>query len=219
MPNFPAVPTVAPDDLRARLVGRLVVLEPLAAVHEPGLRAAATDVEMFRWMGIDVASSADAMHEWLAGAIRDADAGREVPFAIVAADSGAVLGTTRFMSLALEHLVAEIGWTWVTRPAWGTGVNVETKLLLLGHAFESAGLRRVEFKTDSRNERSRGALTALGARFEGVFRKHRVLPDGGERDSAYYSVIDDEWPAVKRGLIARLDGGDSDGSISDSVSA
>jgi RimJ/RimL family protein N-acetyltransferase len=127
-----------------------------------------------------------------------------VPFAIRDATTGTVLGTTRFLSLQLDHLVAEIGWTWYARPAWGTGVNVETKLLLLGHAFEAVGLRRVEFKTDARNERSRGALIALGAQFEGVFRKHRVLPGGAVRDSAYYSVIDDEWPAVRARLRGRL---------------
>ncbi len=205
MSRAPSIPLVTAADLRARLPGRRVVLEPLTAAHEPGLLAAATDADMFRWMPVDVASSADALHEWVATALRDAGDGLEVPFAIVSADTAAVLGTTRFLSLALQHLVAEIGWTWVTRDAWGTGVNVEAKLLLLTHAFESVGLRRVEFKTDARNERSRGALTALGAQYEGTFRKHRVLPGGGVRDSAYFSVIDDDWPAVKRGLTARLD--------------
>ena len=217
MVSSPLVPQLTAADLRGRLAGHVVVLEPLAPAHEPGLIAAASDPEMFRWMGIDIGSSTDAMREWLATAQRDAQRGVEVPYAILAASSGTVLGTTRFMSLALEHLVAEIGWTWVTRSAWGTGANAETKLLLLTHAFETVGLRRVEFKTDSRNERSRGALDALGARFEGVFRKHRVLPGGGVRDSAYYSVIDDEWPAVRRGLLARLDAFDSGGPIADSV--
>jgi RimJ/RimL family protein N-acetyltransferase len=104
----------------------------------------------------------------------------------------------------LEHLRVEIGWTWVTRGAWGSGVNVETKLLLLSHAFERVGLRRVEFKTDARNQRSRGALLALGATFEGILRKHMVVREGGARDSAYYSVIDDEWPEVKAHLESRL---------------
>jgi N-acetyltransferase len=133
-----------------------------------------------------------------------AQAGREVPYTILDRKTSEVLGSTRFLDLRLEHLRAEIGWTWVTRGAWRSGVNVETKLLLLGHAFESAGLRRVEFKTDARNERSRSALLALGAQFEGIFRKHMVVRDGGPRDSAYYSVIDDDWPAVKRALQARL---------------
>jgi RimJ/RimL family protein N-acetyltransferase len=191
-------------DLRGRFVGRRVVVEPLAAAHEPGLVQAAVDAEMFQWMPVDMASSPDALHEWVGTTLASARAGREVPYTILARDSSRVLGSTRFLDLRLEHLRAEIGWTWVTREAWGGGVNVETKLLLLEHAFERAGLRRVEFKTDARNERSRRALTALGAQFEGIFRKHMVARDGDPRDSAYYSVIDDDWPAVKQGLQARL---------------
>jgi RimJ/RimL family protein N-acetyltransferase len=199
----PASPPVAAD-LRGRFTGRLVVVEPLAAEHEPGLRAAATDPEMFAWMPVDMAASHEALRDWLNTTLASAQQGREVPYAIVSAESGAVLGTTRFLELRLEHLRVEIGWTWVTRSAWATGVNVETKLLLLEHAFDRVGLRRVEFKTDARNERSRGALLALGASFEGILRKHMVVRNGGERDSAYYSVIDDEWPELKDRLRSRL---------------
>ena len=196
-------PSVA--DLRGRFKGDRVVVEPLAAEHEAGLVAAAGDPDMFAWMPVDMASSREALHDWLTTTLATARAGREVPYAIVSARTGEVLGSTRFMEIRLEHLRAEIGWTWVARPAWSTGVNIETKLLLLGHAFETAGLRRVEFKTDARNERSRGALLALGATFEGILRKHMVVRDGGERDSAYYSVIDDDWPAVRRRLRGRLE--------------
>ena len=199
------LPLLATADLRGTFAGRLVRVEPLAAEHEPGLIEAAGDPEMFAWMPVDMASSRDALHEWLITTLAAAREGSTVPYAIVAADSDRVLGSTRFLELRFEHLRAEIGWTWVTRSAWSTGVNVETKLLLLEHAFERVGLRRVEFKTDARNERSRGALLALGATFEGILRKHMVVRDGGERDSAYYSVIDDEWPAVKRHLAERLD--------------
>jgi RimJ/RimL family protein N-acetyltransferase len=197
-----AVPT--PADLSETFSGRLVRVEPLGAEHEAGLIDAAGDPDMFAWMPVDMASSRDALHEWLTSTLAEASAGTVVPFAIVGADTGHVLGSTRFLELRFEHLRAEIGWTWVTRSAWGTGVNVETKLLLLEHAFERVGLRRVEFKTDARNERSRGALLALGATFEGILRKHMVVRDGGPRDSAYYSVIDDEWPVVKAHLLKRL---------------
>ncbi len=159
---------------------------------------------MFAWMPVDMASSDDALTAWLTDSLALARDGAAVPYAILAADSGRVLGSTRFLELRFEHLRAEIGWSWVTRPAWGTGVNVETKLLLLEHAFERVGLRRVEFKTDARNERSRGALLALGATFEGILRTHMVVRDAGRRDSAYFSVIDEEWPAVKRSLQSRL---------------
>ncbi len=197
------IPTVSPDDLRARLSGRRVVVQPLAAGDLDGLAAAAGDADMFRWMGVDLHDPA-VLRAWLDTALTAAGRGLEVPFVVRGADDGRVLGTTRFLSLQLDHLGAEIGWTWYARPTWGSGVNVETKLLLLRHAFETVGLRRVEFKTDARNEHSRGAILALGARFEGIFRKHRVLPGGGVRDSAYFSVIDDEWPAVRARLTERL---------------
>jgi RimJ/RimL family protein N-acetyltransferase len=200
-----SVPQIVAADLRVRLNGTLVTIEPLAADHVDGLDAIATDGEMFRWIGVDISERA-ALEEWLGLALEHAESGLEVPLTVRSASSGEIVGTTRFLGLQLDHLVAEIGWTWYSRAVWGTGINVETKLLLLGHAFETAGLRRVEFKTDSRNERSRGALTALGAQYEGTFRKHRVLPGGEVRHSAYYSVIDDEWPAVRAGLRQRLEG-------------
>jgi RimJ/RimL family protein N-acetyltransferase len=202
-PSPPSPPTAA--DLNGRFTGEFVIVEPLTAEHERGLWAAASDPGMFAWMPTDLASSRQALRHWLGTSLAAAEEGREVPFAILGADSGTVLGSTRFLEIRVEHLRVEIGWTWVTRDAWATGVNVETKLLLLGHAFEHAGVRRIEFKTDSRNERSRRALLALGAKFEGILRKHMVVRDGGGRDSAYYSVIDDEWPALKRSLQSRLD--------------
>ena len=193
-------------DLSAQLVGDLAIVEPLSAEHEAGLIEAAGDrPELFQWMPVDMASSCDALRDWLSASLRSAAAGTDVPFAIRSAASGRVVGSTRFQELRLEHLRAEIGWTWLGRPAWSTGINVETKLMLLTHAFEHVGLRRVEFKTDARNERSRGALLALGAQFEGILRKHMVTRDGGPRDSAYYSVIDDDWPALRERLRARLD--------------
>ena len=104
------------------------------------------------------------------------------------------------MNVVLEHRRVEIGWTWVA-PGWQrTGANREAKLLMLGHAFDTLGCRRVEFKTDSLNEPSRTALLGIGAQFEGIFRNHMVMPEGRMRHSAYYSVIDEEWPAVRAGL-------------------
>jgi RimJ/RimL family protein N-acetyltransferase len=197
-------PRFTAADLREIRRGELVRLEPLAAEHEAGLIEAASDRDMFDWMPVDMASSPGALREWLSASLQAAGDGREVPFAILDAGDGRVLGSTRFLELRPEHLRAEIGWTWVTRPAWGSGVNVETKLLLLEHALERVGLRRVEFKTDARNERSRGALLALGATFEGILRKHMVVRDAGARDSAYFSVIDDDWPRVREQLRDRL---------------
>jgi RimJ/RimL family protein N-acetyltransferase len=115
-----------------------------------------------------------------------------------------VTGSTRFMVLRPEHRGLEIGWTWLTPSAWRTGANAEAKLLMMEHAFERLGCARVELKTDARNARSRGAMSALPAQFEGIFRKHRLLSNGSYRDSAWFSVIDDEWPAVRANLKRRL---------------
>lgn len=194
----------AASDLAAAFTGELVLVEPLSPDHEPGLAHAARAKEVFAWLPEDMAASRERLHGWIDRALHAAAEGREVPFAIVDARTGEPLGSTRFLELRLEHLRVEIGWTWLARDAWGTGANVETKLLLLSHAFEHVGLRRVEFKTDSRNQRSRGALLALGAKFEGILRKHLVVREGQPRDSAYYSVIDDEWPTVKAHLQRRL---------------
>lgn len=191
-------------DLVAGFTGELVLVEPLSLAHERGLAQAAREQEVFAWLPEDMAASGEHLHRWVCRALEAAAQGREVPFAIVDARSGEPLGSTRFMELRFEHLRAEIGWTWLARDAWGSGANVETKLLLLSHAFEHTGLRRVEFKTDARNERSRGALEALGAKFEGILRKHMVVRGGQPRDSAYYSVIDDQWPTVKAHLQQRL---------------
>jgi RimJ/RimL family protein N-acetyltransferase len=181
-----------------------VVVESLAPAHEAGLSAAARDSDLFRWLPDDLAASDTRLRNWLESSLEASRSDREVPFAILLAQSGQVVGSTRFSEIRLEHLRVEIGWTWLARAVWGTGVNVECKRLLLTHAFETVGCRRVEFKTDARNERSRGALEALGASFEGVLRKHMVVQHGAPRDSAYYSVIDDEWPGVKAHLDRRL---------------
>ena len=220
-PPPPRSLTVAPTaaDLSARLDGRLdgrlAIVEPLTAENAPGLIVAAADPELFTWMPADM-SSRQALEQWVQSTLASAQAGHEVPFAIRDARSGEVVGSTRFLELRFEHLRAEIGWTWLTRSSWSTGINVETKLLLLGRAFEWAGLRRVEFKTDARNQRSRGALRAMGATFEGIFRKHMVVGDEGARDSAYFSVIDDDWPGVRASLQERVqvhvDGGRHAGS-------
>jgi RimJ/RimL family protein N-acetyltransferase len=117
---------------------------------------------------------------------------------------GELVGHTSFLNDRPHDRVVEIGNTWLVPAAWGTGANIEAKLLLMQHAFEREGYLRVEFKTDAANERSRAALAALPAQFEGVFRKHMLVRGGQRRDSAWYAVIDDDWPAVKENLERRL---------------
>lgn len=192
------------EGLVTRLEGSIVVLEPLAERHEEGLFAAASDPRVWRWMDANAVESREAFRAWLAGALANADAGLEAPFAVLDARSGDPIGSTRYGTLRPEHRGLEIGWTWLTPSAWGTGANVEAKLLLLEHAFERLGCARVEFKTDARNERARAALAALPARFEGIFRKHKLVRGGEWRDSAYYSVIEDDWPALRASLERRL---------------
>src|SRR4051794_19077680 len=141
------------------------------------------------------ASGDEEFATWFAAALDASARGVEAPFAVVVA--GEAVGSTRYLSLRPEHAGLEIGFTWYRRDLWGRSVNVESKLLLMEHAFERLSCLRVEFKTDARNERSRAALAALPAQFEGVFRKHMLVRGGERRDSAYYSVVDDEWPAVR----------------------
>jgi RimJ/RimL family protein N-acetyltransferase len=172
-----------------------VRVEPLEEQHREGLRdAAAEDPDIFRYM----AWPGD-FDTWFDQALAAAD---DVPFAVVT--EAGEQGSTRYLNFEPAHRRVEIGWTWLRPSAHGTGVNVETKLLLCERAFEQCGMQRVEFKTDARNERTRGSLLALGAQFEGIARKHMMLPTG-PRDSAWYAITEDDWPEVKARLLWRLD--------------
>jgi RimJ/RimL family protein N-acetyltransferase len=186
-----------------RLEGRIVVLEPLAPRHARPLAEAARDPEIWRWVSFP-GHEPDAFARWFEVSIAAAEAGTEAPFATLDAATGEAIGSTRFLTLRRDDRGVEIGWTWLRRDRWQTGANVDAKLLMLEHAFERLGCMRVEFKTDARNERSRAALEAIPARFEGIFRKHKVLWGGRIRDSAYYSVIDDDWAEVRANLERRL---------------
>jgi N-acetyltransferase len=187
------------------LEGEIVRLEPLERRHEQGLFEAAQDERIWRWMPYDASGSSEDFHSWLEDALAASEAGTEAAFASVDAGTGKPVGSTRYLALRPEHRGLEIGWTWLAPAHWQTGANVEAKLLMLEHTFERLGCLRVEFKTDSRNERSRAALAALPAKFEGIFRKHMLVRGGERRDSAYYSIIDDEWPEVRENLGRRID--------------
>lgn len=193
------------DGASIRLAGRLVVLEPLAPKHEAGLLEASADPAVWRWLSVSQPRTKEAFRNWLDDAFARAATGREAPFATLDAGTGTPIGSTRYLELRPEHRVLEIGWTWLASSAWGTGANVEAKLLMLEHAFERLGARRVEFKTDALNERSRAALAALPARFEGIFRKHMLVREGENRDSAWYAIVDNDWPAVRENLLRRLE--------------
>jgi len=194
------------ERIAPRLEGEIVVVEPLAPEHEDGLWQAASDPKIWRWMPENAIESREMFAAWFAEAQERTAAGLDQAFAVVDAGTGSPLGSTRYLALRPEHRGLEIGWTWLSSSAWGTGANVETKLLLMGHAFDELACMRVEFKTDALNERSRAALEALPARFEGIFRKHMLVRDGALRDSAWYSVTDEEWPVVRQNLLDRLSG-------------
>jgi RimJ/RimL family protein N-acetyltransferase len=182
------------------LEGELVRLEPLARAHEDDLWEASRDPATWRWLSIVQPQTRAELHAWLEAAL----AGDDLAFATVLRSSGRAVGSTRFLAWRPEHRCVEIGWTWLAPSEWGTGANVEAKLLQLEHAFERLGCRRVELKTDALNERSRAALAALPAQFEGIHRKHMLVRGGENRDSAWYSVLDDEWPHVRETLRRRL---------------
>jgi N-acetyltransferase len=186
-------PDLRPD---APFQGRIVRVEPIAERHREQLREAAErEPQIHRFtnmysLGFD---------RWFDLALATET---EIPFVVHV--GGRPVGSTRYLNIEPLHRRAEIGWTWLERAQWGTGANVETKFLLLENAFERAGLMRVEFKTDARNLRVRGALLGIGASFDGIFRKHMVLPDS-IRDSAWYSIVDDDWPRVKEMLLAKIE--------------
>ncbi len=185
------------------LEGRVVRLEPLEERHFDGLVAVGLDPELWRWTPQLVRDRAD-MEAYLREALTGRERGDMLPFAILALDSGRVAGCTRYGNIDRANRRLEIGWTWLGRDWWQTAVNTETKLLLLRQAFEGMGCQRVEFKTDRLNQRSRDAIQRLGAKEEGILRKHIVCHDGRNRDTVYSSITDDEWPAVERRLLERL---------------
>ena len=176
------------------LVGRIVRVEPLAERHREGLRAAAgEDPAIWRYT-----SYAGDFDVWFDEALASTS---DIPFAVVV--GGEEVGSMRFLNIFPEHRRAEIGWSWLRPSAQGTGANAETKFLMLERAFEVCGLQRVEFKTDARNERARGGLLSIGGQFEGIFRKHMMLPTG-PRDSAWYAITEDDWPGAKVALQQRI---------------
>ena len=185
------------------LEGRIVRLEPLGVEHLEGLAAVAFDPAIWRWT-IDRPTDLAGLRAWLETALAVQETGTELPFATVDVATGLPIGSTRFLSIVPDHRRLEIGWTWVAPSHQRRGANQEAKYLQLRHAFEDLGANRVEFKTDSRNEKANPALVSIGATFEGTFRNHMVMPDGPLRHSNYYAVTVEDWPEKKALLEARI---------------
>lgn len=177
------------------LEGRIVRVEPISEHHRAGLREAAErDLRIHRYTNMGTFG----FERWFDLALASPT---DIPFVVLV--DGSPVGSTRYLNVEPMHRRVEIGWTWLERRQWGTGANVETKYLLLRNAFEDWAAMRVEFKTDARNLRVRGALLGVGASFEGIFRKHMILPDS-IRDSAWYAIVDDDWPRVKAMLEEKI---------------
>ena len=185
------------------LEGSLVRLEPLGPEHLAGLIDIGLEADIWRWMPIPIQTPGE-MRAWLDSSLEAAEQGSEMPFATIVRDGDKVVGSTRYMNIEPRHRRLEIGYTWIN-PQWQrSAVNSEAKLLMLRHAFDTLGALRVEFKTDSLNERSRAALLGIGATEEGTMRNHMVTQSERRRHSVYFSIIEEEWPRVRQQLEARL---------------
>lgn len=191
------------EQLTRRLEGSIVTLEPLRPEHRDGLYEAAQHEEIWRWLP-HIGSSEAYFDAWFQWSLQECEEFKAGVFTTIDNANGMPVGSSRYLTLRPEHRGLEIGFTWLAPSVWRTGANVQAKLLMLEHAFQALECVRVEFKTDARNTRSRRALEALPAQFEGILRSHMEMPDVGLRDSAYYSVIAEEWPAVQASLRRRL---------------
>lgn len=186
------------------LIGCHVRLEPLSLDHVPGLWVVGNEPEIWTYMPYAAITSEEKMRDWVAEMLRRKAIGNDLPFAVIDLATGVPAGATRYMTIERANRSLEIGGTWYGRAYRRTVANTESKYLLLKHAFETLGCIRVQFRTDLRNERSQRAIERLGAAREAVFRKYSIMPDGHERSSVFYSIIDDEWPGVKQRLESAL---------------
>jgi len=181
------------------LVGQHVQLVPLGREHVDDLVEAAADPEIWVWTGPGGMETRAGVAAYVDAAVTDAD---RLPFAVMV--DGRAAGSTSYGDIDLEVGGIEVGWTWYARWLWSTAVNPECKLLLLGHAFDELGAARVTLKTDGNNTRSQAAIRKLGASYDGTLRHHRLRADGSVRDSAVFSVLAAEWPAIRDGLRVRV---------------
>jgi RimJ/RimL family protein N-acetyltransferase len=199
------------------LEGRWVGLEPLGRAHAAGLLAAASGSRDTYGFTLVPGTAAETA-AYIDTALGEQEAGRALPFATVDRARGVVVGCTRFFNIECwpwpagnanqrggeRPDVVEIGWTWLAAAAQRTPINTEAKLLMLAHAFDRWRVHRVSLMTDARNQRSRNAIMRLGARFDGILRAARPASDGAIRDTAAFSILEAEWPAIRANLEARL---------------
>ncbi len=188
------------DPQPVTLAGNLVRMEPLGLEHTHDLYEVGADNSIWRYLPRPAFANYEDAEEWIRQSMAETSRGERVAFAVVHQESGKAIGSTAYLDIDRGHRALEIGMTWYATAWQRTGVNTECKYLLMSHAFEEQSARRVSLKTDSRNERSRRAILRIGAVEEGTWRNHRIAWDGVDRHSVYFSVIDSEWPEVKRRL-------------------
>ena len=186
------------------LKGDVVRLEPLAEAHIPALMdIAKATPELFRYTSTPVTD--EQAEAYFARAFEEREQGRAYPFTLVHKPSGEIVGTSRFADIAPRHRNAELGFTWLTPDVYGTSVNVESKYLMLRHAFEVLNFLRVHIITDTRNSHSQRAIRALGAQYEGTLRAHHVAKGDYIRDTMVFSIIYSDWAGVKARLEKRIE--------------
>ena len=181
------------------LEGDYVRLEPMTVEHLPGLSEVGLDEEIWRFTTVMIRSP-EEMRSYMESALNLQREGTTLPFVTIERSSGQTVGSTRFGNYDPANRRIEIGWTWIARPWQRTAINTEAKYLMLSHAFEKIRCVRVELKTDVLNAPSRKAMLRIGAKEEGILRKHTLMWTGRYRDSIYYSILDEEWPEVKQQL-------------------
>ncbi|MEQ5835890.1 GNAT family protein [Marinobacter sp. NFXS9] len=185
------------------LTNQTASLVPMASEHRDALVEAAGDGRLWE-LWFTGAPSADTVDTYIEQALKDKAAGRALPFVVIENASGDVIGATRYCNAEPDHQRVEIGYTWYAQRAQRTSVNTECKQLLLTHAFEQLNAIAVEFRTHWHNEASRRAIARLGAKQDGVLRNHRIEPDGAYRDTVVFSILESEWPTVRKSLAFKL---------------
>jgi RimJ/RimL family protein N-acetyltransferase len=184
------------------LEGPRARLEPLREDHLPGLCAVGLDPELWRWT-VTIVRTEEEMRRYVADALALVPQGSTMPYVTIDRASGRIAGSTRFGNYDAANRRVEIGWTWVGREFQRTGLNTEAKFLMLTHAFDALGCNRVELKTDALNQQSRAAIRRIGGVEEGTLRAHMITQEGRVRDTVYFSILREEWPAVRRWFEAR----------------
>jgi RimJ/RimL family protein N-acetyltransferase len=200
----PAIEHLPPVDTTPLVLeGKRVRLEPISREHLPQLAEIAFESTIWRWMSSWV-TNPQQLEQFVENAIGDVQKGTAIVWVTRSKVDGRLAGATRFYEISQQHRTMELGWTWLHPNYHRSGINVEAKYLQLTHAFEKMKMNRVAFKTHHENVRSQTAIAALGAKQEGTFRNHMIMPDGSTRHSVWYSITKEDWPTVKANLESRM---------------